>query len=156
MTTDEWLAYGEDEYDEAYEERRDAFLESIGDRSNDDPSPAIGSEVLTSEEIATLYGLAPAPEGQRYAVVDGSPLLLSEEDYQTLEIITRIARVELPESAPDIAPDRTLGPDQIARLYKLPDPGADVTYAVVNGEVVALGTEAYEMLQLLRVARAAT
>lgn len=151
VTAEEWLSRDADAYDTLYEERRVVWLD--GRTLPDDPRP-LYDDALDSDRIARLYGLDPAPEGQRYAVVDGMPVLLSDEDYRTLALITDIARVPSDDAVPRVASTAALSPEELRRLYRLPPAPEGQTYSVVNGQVIAVDDAAYEMLQLLRVARA--
>ena len=110
--------------------------------------------MLSSEQIASLYDLRPAPAGKRYALIDGQPVLLTQEDYTSLLRINELARVEnLPEGV-RIAPTAALTQNELRQTYKLPQLETGNNYAVVNGELVTLQDSAFETLQLIRIARA--
>lgn len=147
VTSDEWLSYEEDEYDELWRERRRVLLES------DRPSDA-DLLLLRSDQIATLFDLPPAPEGQRYALIDGMPVLLDEEDYTSLLLVRDLAGLPELGDGLRIAPTAALTQEELVRLYRLPQPGPDENYAVLNGQLLRLSDAEYEILQLIRIARA--
>ena len=148
VTYDEWASYDPDRYDTIWIDRRDAWL---GSGYDVDPNPDL--LLLQSDQIASLYGLAPAPGGQRYGLIDGMPVLLDEDDYTSLLVVNQLAQVTDLGGVP-IAPTATLTQDELINLYRLPQPGPDQSYAVLNGQLVQLDNSDYELLQMLRVARA--
>jgi hypothetical protein len=148
VTFEEWASYDRDQYDELWLERRAEWL----DREREiDPDPEL--LLLQSDQIATLFGLDPAPEGRRYALIDGLPVLLDEEDYTSLMLVNQMAQVADLAGIP-IAPTAALTQNELINLYRLPQLGADQNYAVVNGQIVQLDDSEYEILQMIRVARA--
>ncbi|MEQ9241832.1 hypothetical protein [Roseovarius indicus] len=149
VTYDEWASYDQDRYDSIWVDRRDAWL---GSGFDVDPNPDL--LLLQSDQVATLFDLAPAPRGQRYALIDGMPVLLDDDDYRSLLLVNQMARVpDLPAGMP-IAPTAALTQSDLINLYRLPQPGADQSYAVLNGQIVQLDNSDYELLQMLRIARA--
>lgn len=149
VTYDDWASYDEDRYDAIWIERRDEWLRSEADV---DPDPEL--MLLQSDQIATLFDLDPAPEGHRYALIDGMPVLLDRADYDALLLVNQMAQVpDLPVGTP-IAPTAALTQDELIDLYRLPRLGGDENYAVVNGQVVRVNDTNYELLQMIRVARA--
>lgn len=149
VTFDEWASYGHDGYDEIWVKRRDAWLSA---EAGADPDP--GLLLLQSDQVATLFGLDPAPDGQRYALIDGMPVLLDEEDYTSLLLVNQMAQLADLEAGVPIAPTAALTQDELISLYRLPQPRADESYAVLNGQLVKLNQSEYELLQMLRIARA--
>jgi uncharacterized protein YbaR (Trm112 family) len=149
VTYDEWASYDQDRYDSIWVDRRDAWL---GSGFDIDPNPDL--LLLQSDQVATLFDLAPAPRGQRYALIDGMPVLLDDDDYRSLLLVNQMARVpDLPAGMP-IDPTAALAQSDLINLYRLPQPGADQSYAVLNGQIVQLNNSDYELLQMLRIARA--
>ncbi|MCZ0964269.1 hypothetical protein [Paracoccus benzoatiresistens] len=149
VTYDEWVSYDQDEYDTIWVERRDEWLRSQADV---DPDPEL--LLLQSDQIATLFDLDPAADGQRYALIDGLPVLLDQKDYTSLLLVNQMAQVpDLVAGAP-IAPTAALTQDELINLYRLPQLGDNENYAVVNGQVVRLNDSNYELLQMIRIARA--
>ena len=149
VTYEEWASYDGDDHDRIWVERRDEWLRS---EAQVDPDPEL--LLLQSDQIATLFGLDPAPEGHRYALIDGMPVLLDDSDYDALLLVNQMAQVpDLPAGVP-IAPTAALTQDELASVYRLPHLEADENYAVVNGQVVRLNDRNYELLQMIRVARA--
>jgi hypothetical protein len=147
VTYDEWVAYDDDRLDKIYLEQREEYLDR--DVVLDDDTL-----LLSSDQIASLYGLRPAPSGKRYALIDGQPVVLTDEDYTSLLRINDLARVEnLPEGL-RIAPTAALTQNELRQTYKLPELEPGYNYAVVNGELVTLQDSAFETLQLIRIARA--
>ena len=149
VTYEEWASYDGDDHDRIWVERRDEWLRS---EAQLDPDPEL--LLLQSDQIATLFDLDPAPDGHRYALIDGMPVLLDQKDYDALLLVNQMAQVpDLPAGAP-IAPTAALTQDELASVYRLPQRGDDENYAVVNGQVVRLNDRNYELLQMIRVARA--
>ncbi|MFW8592672.1 hypothetical protein [Cribrihabitans neustonicus] len=151
VTYSEWASYDQDQYGAIWVERRNQLLSSEDDTLAD-PDP--GLLLLQSDQIAALFGLGPAPEGKRYALIDGMPVLLEEEDYKSLLLVNQMARVPNLAAGVPVAPSAALTQDELVSLYKLPQPGAGENYAVLNGQIVVLDDEGYELLQMLRIARA--
>ncbi len=149
VTYEEWASYDGDRYDEIWRERRDEWLDSEFDF---DPDPEL--LLLRSDQVATLFGLDAAPEGQRYALIDGLPVLLDDEDYNALLLVNEIAQVADLTDGLQIAPTAALTQDELISLYRLPALGADENYAVLNGQLLRLNDSEYEMLQMIRIARA--
>lgn len=147
VTTEEWLSYGPDRYEDILEERRPRILDRDG-LAGDYPL------LLNSDQVAALYGLDPAPAGQRYALIDGLPVLLDNEDYRALRVINALADTNLIDDRTLISPTAALTQPELRSLYRLPDPGPDRNYALVNGQLLALDDEQYELLQLMRISRA--
>lgn len=148
VTYDEWASYDPDRYDTIWIDRRDAWL---GSGYDVDPNPDL--LLLQSDQIASLYGLDPAPGGQRYGLIDGMPVLLDDDDYTSLLVVNQLAQVTDLGGVP-IAPTAALTQQELINLYRLPQPGPDQSYAVLNGQLVQLDNSDYELLQMLRVARA--
>lgn len=146
---DEWVSYDRDRYDRIWIDRRDDWL---GRGYDVEPDP--GYLLLQSDEIAQLYGLDRAPRGQRYALIDGMPVLLDDDDYRSLMLVNQLAQVTDVTGGVPVSPTAALTQAELIDLYRLPQLGNDRNYAVVNGQVVQMDNENYELLQLLRVARA--
>ncbi|MEQ6247769.1 hypothetical protein ABMC89_02640 [Sulfitobacter sp. HNIBRBA3233] len=144
---DEWVSGDDAYYDRVYRERRDDILRRYD--SYPDADWRLGSDY-----IAGLYGLDPAPSGQRYGLIDGLPVLLSDEDYAGLQLINSLAGVPNIANGSSISPTLALTQPQLVNRYGLPPLQDGNNYAVVNGQVVQLDSDAYELLQLIRVARA--
>lgn len=149
VTYDEWLSYDRERYDDIWVERRDDWL---GYDREIDPDP--DRLLLRSDQIAELFDLDPAPQGQRYALIDGLPVLLDDDDYRSLMLVNQMARATDLMDGTRIAPTAALTQNELIDLYRLPQLGADQNYAVLNGELVQLNDEEYELLQMLRIARA--
>ncbi|WP_102109543.1 hypothetical protein [Oceaniglobus roseus] len=149
VTYDEWSSWDRDRYDEIWIDRRDDWLRS---ESAYDPDP--GLLLLQSQDIASLFGLDPAPSGQRYGLIDGLPVLLDEQDYTSLLLINQIAQVADVAGGVPIAPTAALTQQELMSLYRLPQLGAGQNYSVLNGQLVQLNDREYDMLQLIRIARA--
>ncbi|WP_353471925.1 hypothetical protein PVT71_11515 [Salipiger sp. H15] len=149
VTYDEWTSYDQDGYDELWLEHRNDWLGSDYGR---DPDPEL--LLLQSDQIATLFGLDPAPRGQRYGLIDGMPVLLDQDDYRSLLLVNELAQVGDLTDGVRIAPTAALTQDEMINLYRLPQLGAGDNYAVLNGQLVQLKDSEYELLQMLRIARA--
>ncbi len=147
VTYDEWVGYDGDRLDEIYLDQREEYLDR--DVALDDDNL-----LLSTDQIASLYGLRPAPSGNRYALIDGQPVLLTDEDYTSLLQINDLARVENLPAGLRIAPTAALTQNELRQTYKLPELDPGYNYAVVNGELVTLQDSAFETLQLIRIARA--
>ncbi|WP_240769016.1 hypothetical protein [Paracoccus liaowanqingii] len=139
----------QDRYDTIWVEHRDEWLSS---QAEVDPDPEL--LLLQSDQIATLFDLDPAPEGQRYALIDGLPVLLDQKDYTSLLLVNQIADVPELVAGAQIAPTAALTQDELINLYRLPQLGDNENYAVVNGQLVRLNDPNYELLQMIRIARA--
>ncbi|APE43787.1 hypothetical protein BOO69_10460 [Sulfitobacter alexandrii] len=146
VTQDQWLGYDDAEYDRLWLRQRDDYLRNA-------PTPT-ENLLLQSAQIARLFGLDPAPNGQRYALIDGMPVLLDEQDYTGLLLINELAQVADLGSGVSVAPTAALTQAELTRLYRLPTLGDDSNYAVLNGQVIRLSDSQYETLQLIRIARA--
>lgn len=147
VSADEWLAYDEEDYDEIWRERRRVLLDT-------ERRPDADLFLLRSDQIATLFDLPAPPEGRRYALIDGMPVLLDEEDYTSLLLLKELARVTELDDGLRIAPTAALTQQELVRLYRLPAPGPDENYAVLNGQILRLNDAEYGILQLIRIARA--
>ncbi|WP_254700541.1 transketolase [Sulfitobacter sp. BSw21498] len=169
VTYEEWVAYDDKQLDDIYLDQREYFLDRdiVVDGGKDMDRDIVRDEnldrdvfldddtlLLSSDQIASLYDLRPAPADKRYALIDGQPVLLTHEDYTSLLRINELARVEnLPEGV-RIAPTAALTQNELRQTYKLPQLETGNNYAVVNGELVTLQDSAFETLQLIRIARA--
>ncbi|WP_246253343.1 transketolase [Sulfitobacter maritimus] len=147
VTYEQWASYSDEELDELLTERREPYVTA-------EPVTDQDLLLLSSEQIGALYALAPAPEGHRYALIDGQPVLLSAEDHTALMRINELARIPAPDADFTVAPTAALTQSELVQLYRLPAPEDGYNYAVLNGQVVSLRDDAYETLQLIRVARA--
>ncbi len=147
VTYEQWVAYDEDRLDDLYLEQRGQYLDR--DVVLDDDSL-----LLSSDQIAALYGLRSAPTGTRYALIDGQPVLLNNDDYTSLLQINDLARVGNLPAGMRVAPTAALTQSELRQTYQLPVLEPGYNYAVVNGELVTLEDSAFETLQLIRIARA--
>lgn len=175
VTYEEWISYDEDELDRIYLDRRRGYLEDLDDtdaqaatnnavvteetprrivRLDDTPVPGEQKLLLTSAQIAELYDLRPAPAGHRYALIDGLPVLLNEEDYTSLLRINELALSADVAEGVIVAPTAALTQDELRRTYRLPAADPGYKYTVLNGELIQLQDQAFETLQLIRIARA--
>ena len=146
VTYDEWVAYDDDRLDEIYLDQRRGYL--------DDGSVYDDSDLLlSSDQIATLYGLRPTPEGRRYALIDGQPVLLADEDNRSLLTLHRLAQSQNVPEGTFISPTAALTQDELRQAYDLPELQPGYNYAVVNGELVTLADSAFDTLQMIRIAR---
>ena len=146
VTYDQWVDHDDRYYDGLLRDRVDTYRDRDL-RPYDDL-------VLNSRQIADLYDLAPAPAGQRYALIDGMPVLLDVDEYDTLLKVNGLARVvDLPGGV-RIAPTAALTQAEMQRMYRLPAPQPGYNYSAVNGDVLMLDDDAFETLQLIRIARA--
>ena len=144
---DEWVSYDEDRLNDIWLDRRRSWLDTD---QRGDPDLLL----LQSDQIASLYNLGAAPRGQRYALIDGVPVLLDDEDYRSLLLVNQLAQVPDLGSGISVAPTAALTQAELSRLYRLPQAGPDVNYSVLNGQLVQLTDSQYETLQLIRIARA--
>ena len=151
VTYEQWVSYDEGEIDQLWERERDEYL-------GRDELPALEPDaaealLLSSDQVAGLYGLDPAPEGQRYALIDGLPVVLDERDYLSLLQINELAGLTDVPQGVQIAPTAALTQLELQQQYGLPALAQGDNYAVLNGQVVTLADSAYDTLQLIRVAR---
>ena len=157
VTYEEWVAYDDKQLDAIYLDQRTEFLDRdvvVEEDANRDVVLDDDTLLLSSGQIASLYDLRPAPAGKRYALIDGQPVLLTQEDYTSLLRINELARVENLPDGVRIAPTAALTQNELRQTYKLPQLETGNNYAVVNGELVTLQDSAFETLQLIRIARA--
>ena len=130
-----------------------------------EPAPVVKEEtvaaptetnlLLTSEEIADLYSLRPAPSGRHYALIDGMPVLLDDKDYTSLSRINDLAQAAPLGEGVQVAPTAALTQSELMSTYKLSAPQPGYKYSVLNGELIMLEDRSFETLQLIRIARAA-
>ena len=146
ITYDEWVAYDDEDLEQLYLKRRREYLDMDYAKGNADL-------LLNSTQIASLYQLDPPPADKRYALIDGQPVLLTDEDNISLLQINELARVEGLPAGLKIAPTAAFTQDELRQAYKLPILSPGYNYAVLNGELVTLADDAFEMLQLLRITR---
>lgn len=149
VSYEDWTSYDRQRYDELWIDRRNDWLDSD---FNVDPDPEY--LLLQSDQIATLFDLDPAPQGKRYALIDGMPVLLDRDDYKSLLLVNQLAQVRDLSDGPRIAPTAALTQDEMIDLYRLPQLDTGRNYSVLNGQLVELGDSEYELLQMLRIARA--
>ena len=146
VSYDEWVAYDDDRLDEIYLDQRRGYLDDGSVYDDNDL-------LLSSDQIATLYGLRPTPEGRRYALIDGQPVLLADEDNRSLLTLHRLAQSQNLPAGTFISPTAALTQDELRQAYDLPELQPGYNYAVVNGELVTLADSAFDMLQMIRIAR---
>ncbi|MBU2358885.1 MAG: hypothetical protein KKB02_08165 [Alphaproteobacteria bacterium] len=106
---------------------------------------------LTQERIADIFGLAPAPDGYRYAVIDGRPVQLNDADYNRLLTLNSLAERPTLADGVAIVPDAALTQDQLVTRYGLPALAAGQNYSVLDNQIIALPDQSYDMLQLIRI-----
>ncbi len=154
VTYDEWVSYDDDRLERIYDDRRDGYLRAKDIELSDTDFIDDSGLLLSSDQIAQLYGLRAAPRGQRYALIDGMPVVLEDRNYSALSRINDMARVPALGDGVLIAPTAALTQAELMQTYRLPplDPGYN--YSVLNGEVIVLEDEAFDTLQLIRIARA--
>lgn len=146
VSYDEWITYDDDRLDAIYLDRRRDYLNHDVDLYDD-------NLLLNSAQIESLYGLGPTPVGKRYALIDGQPVLLSDDDYTSLLHIHDLASVANLPAGLRVAPTAALTQNELRQTYRLPVLEPGYNYAVVNGELVTLQDSAFETLQLIRIAR---
>lgn len=154
VTYDQWVSYDDRELERIHQDRRDSYLRSEGIQVPDIEQVDESGFLLNSDQVARLYNLSPAPNGQRYALIDGMPVRLEAKNYSALGRINDMARVPVLDNTVHIAPTAALTQAELMEAYRLPQLDPDHSYSVVNGEVLALENDAFEILQLIRVARA--
>ncbi len=154
VTYDEWVSYDDDRIERIYQDRHDRYLSSQDIVIRDDIQVDNSSFLLNSDQVARLYDLSPAPRGQQYALIDGMPVRLEDRNYAALAQINDLARVPVLGNGVQVAPTAALTQAELMQAYRLPPPDAGYSYSVLNGEVLALEDDAFEQLQLIRIARA--
>ncbi|MFD2739847.1 transketolase [Sulfitobacter aestuarii] len=147
VTYEQWVSYDDEEIDRLLREESRQYRD-------DAVTPEDDVLLLSSSQIADLYDLRSAPAGKRYALIDGQPVLLSDEDYSSLLRINDLARVDTLPGDLRIAPTAALTQQELRQTYRLPELEPGYNYAVINGELVTLADSAFETLQLIRMARA--
>lgn len=151
---DEWVSYDDHELQKLYADRRDDYLQTEDVDVHDIEQVDDTGLLLNSDQVAQLYGLSAAPVGQRYALIDGMPVLLENRNYAALARINDMARVPVLGQGIQFAPTAALTQSELMQTYRLPPLDNGYSYTVLNGEVLALEQKAFETLQLIRIARA--
>ncbi|APX90711.1 hypothetical protein BV394_14130 [Brevirhabdus pacifica] len=146
VTTEEWTGYDRDELRRILRENDDVVAEVEVEVEED--------RYLTEAEIIDIFELEPLQDGYHYAVIDGQIVRMDEEDYLLLQQLRTIAQLPGVDADLVVEPTVSLSQEELISIYKLPEPPADTHYAVVDGTVVTLGTEAYDLLQLIRLTSA--
>lgn len=154
VTYDQWVSYDDRELERIHQDRRDSYLRAEGIQVHDIDQIDESGFLLNSDQVARLYNLSPAPNGQRYALIDGMPVLLETKNYSALGRINDMAGVPVLDNNVQIAPTAALTQAELMQAYRLPQLDTDHSYSVVNGEVLVLENDAFEILQLIRIARA--
>lgn len=154
VTYNEWVSYDDNQLDRIYVDRRDRYLRDQNVQIRNIDQIDDSGFLLTSDQVAQLYNLAPAPRGNRYALIDGMPVLLEDRNYSALAQINDMARVPILDNGIQVAPTAALTQAELMRAYRLPKLAPGYSYTVMNGEVLALEDDAFETLQLIRMARA--
>lgn len=147
VTYEEWVTYDDKRLDEIYLDHRSGYLDQDAVLDDD-------ILLLNSTQIASLYGLRPAVEGTRYGLIDGQPVLLTDEDNRSLLSIRDLDRSANLPAGLLVSPTAALTQNELRQTYNLPILDSGYNYAVVNGELVTLEDSAFEALQLIRIARA--
>ncbi|MFZ3583585.1 hypothetical protein ACOI1H_15640 [Loktanella sp. DJP18] len=106
---------------------------------------------LTQDRIEDLFGLDPAPEGYRYAIIDGRPVQLNAADYDRLLTLNSLATRPTLADGTAIVPDEALTQDQLIARYGLPALADGQNYAVLDNRIIALPDQSYDLLQLIRI-----
>jgi hypothetical protein len=145
VTYQDWAGYDQDALRGVFDDRWTAYTPAV-------PAPdAPRDTALTSAQIRQIFDLPAEPEGKRYAVIDGRPVLLSAEDYEKLMTInTLAARPTLADSI-TVLPDAALTQEQLINRYNLPALGDGQNYAVLDNQIIALPDQSYDLLQLIRI-----
>ena len=102
VTYEEWVAYDDKQLDAIYLDQRTEFLDRdvvVEEDANQDVVLDDDTLLLSSEQIASLYDLRPAPAGKRYALIDGQPVLLTQKDYTSLLRINELAGLKTYQTA---------------------------------------------------------
>ena len=142
VTFEDWTNYSDDEIAVLIDENDDFLADLEIDQD--------AVLLYPQDEIIALYDLDPAPEGQYYAVIDGSVVQVSEGSYGILRQLRGYATpVELRDGMA-IAPTASLSEEELVAIYGLDAPTDDRRYTVIDGDLVALPTQAWDLLQLLR------
>ena len=137
----EWRDRDREDYDEWLHERRDVF----------DGVPEVERDwFLEQEYIMRTFDLDPPPEGHYYAVIDGNAVLLDEENYGMLRRVPRLSEVQVPVPDSPIPLDVLMSQDELIDTYNLPPAPEGSYYSVIDGHIVRLPSEEYEMLQMIR------
>ncbi len=142
VTYDEWTGYDADALRGLFDERWTAY----------DPEQIdLQDTGLAQAEIEDIFGIPAAPEGQRYAVIDGRPVLLDAEDYDKLLTINGLAtRPTISDGLP-IATDAVLTQEELIARYGLPALETGQNYSVLDNQLIALPDQSYDLLQLIRI-----
>ena len=106
---------------------------------------------LDSDEIADLFGLDPAPDGQSYAVIDGQVLLVDDDLRRDLRRLGDLAAVTDLDAETVIIPELALSQSELIEAYNLPEPAEGRYYSVVDGAILDVNERSYDLLQTIRL-----
>lgn len=142
VTFSEWTGYDSDGLRALLDDRWTAF---------DPPVVVPDTSGLTQMQIQDIFDLPDAPDDQKYAVIDGRPVLLNAEDYDRLLTLNSLA--ERPGISGGVAqsPAAALTQEELVSLYGLPVLPTGQNYAVLDNQVITLPDPAYDLLQLIRI-----
>jgi hypothetical protein len=142
VTYDEWAGYNSDALRGVFNDGWTAFEPDDVERQPTN---------LTQAEISEIFGLPAALYGQRYAVIDGRPVLLSADDYDKLITINSLATRPTFDGNVPIATEAVLTQDQLIARYGLPELTAGQNYSVLDNQLIMLPDKSYDLLQLIRI-----
>ena len=140
VTFEEWTGYTDEDIDRLIDEGDEIVVDV-------DPDDTL---LWSQDEIIEVFDLDPAPDGTRYAVIDGNVVALEDDSYIILQQLRTLSEPVTLADGLSIAPEVVLDEDELVAIYGLDDPTDDRRYAVIDGELVALPTAGYDLLQLLR------
>ena len=151
VTTQEYLNIDDDEWEQITDEIPELAEDPTETDTADQDSI---SGPLTDAEVAEVFGLEPPALGQTYGVVDGQVVALDPEEALILEQVKLVSVPVQPGNDIEVVPDVTLNQQQLIAIYDLPDPAPNTNYAVIDGEIYAVPSETYGLLQVIQIATA--
>lgn len=143
VTFRDWTGYSDEDIEGLIDEAA---------RPLEDVEPDVEEErYLTEDEIIDLFDLDPPEEGMHYAVIDGEVVELNDRNYDLLQRVRTIASVPDVGNDLEIEPTVSLTQRELRAIYDLPRPGNDNVYSVVDGSLLSLDRDTYDLLQLVRL-----
>ena len=139
---DDWAGYDPDALRGLLDDRWTAYDPTI------DTQTPTG---LTQAQIIDVFDLPAIRDDQRYAVIDGRPVLLGLDDFDRLLTINTLAQTPVRSNDTAIIPGAALTQDQLITRYGLPALAEGQNYALLDNRLITLPDQSYDLLQLIRI-----
>ncbi len=146
VTYDDWTGYDQDALPGLLDDRWTTY-----NPQDASPRDTDLTQAQAQAQITRIFDLPTAPEGKRYAVIDGRPVLLSGTDYDRLRTLNSLAKRPTLAGNVPIATDAALTQEELIARYGLPALAAGQNYSVLDNQLIALPDQSYDLLQLIRI-----